>query len=107
MTEETEGAMRRLGTAAVLTAMSMMLPVAGSAQTMAPREAPAKTLPVPTTVSPELQAIIAQPLRAGWDTPPTTKEGWAALVKQLEADGRGRDAADGGPAACLDPAVHN
>ena len=51
---------------------------------LAPREVPAKTVPVPNTVSSELQALIAQPLRAGWDTPPTTPDGWAQLVKQLE-----------------------
>lgn len=42
------------------------------AQTLAPREAPAKILPVPTTVSPQMQAIIAQPLRINWNKPPTT-----------------------------------
>jgi hypothetical protein len=35
--------------------------------TLAPRQVPAKTLPVPTDVSPEMQKIIAAPLRAGWD----------------------------------------
>ena len=43
----------------------------GQAQ-LAPREEPAKTLPVPGTVSPGMQAIIAQPLRANWAKPPTT-----------------------------------
>ena len=46
---------------------------------LAPRNAPAKTLPVPDTVSPAMQAIIAQPLRTNWDKPPTTPEGWKAL----------------------------
>lgn len=54
---------------------------------LAPRNIPAKSVPVPSTVSPEMQAIIAQPLRNAWDTPPTTPEGWTALVKQLEATG--------------------
>ena len=49
------------------------------------RDVPAKSIPVPGTISPELQAVVAQPLRAGWNTPPTTPEGWAQLVKQLEA----------------------
>lgn len=48
---------------------------------LAPREVPAKTIPVPDTVSPELQQLIAQPLRSGWDTPPTTPEGWKALAE--------------------------
>ena len=50
-----------------------------------PREEPAKTIPVPSTVSPAMQAVIAQPLRTNWDKPPTTPEGWTELVKTLEA----------------------
>ncbi len=57
-----------------------------AAQTaLPPRDVPAKTIPVPSTVSPGMQAVIAQPLRANWDKPPTTPEGWTELVKQLEA----------------------
>lgn len=48
---------------------------------LAPREVPAKTIQVPGTVSPELQQIIAQPLRAGWDTPPKTPDGWKQLAE--------------------------
>lgn len=48
---------------------------------LAPRQVPAKTIPVPNTVSPELQAIIAQPLR--------TALGHAADdARRLEAAGR-------------------
>ncbi|MGI3899976.1 MAG: alpha/beta hydrolase [Janthinobacterium lividum] len=54
---------------------------------LAPRDVPAKTLPVPDTVSPELQAIIAQPLRNGWNTPPTTPDGWRQLAASTEATG--------------------
>jgi monoterpene epsilon-lactone hydrolase len=50
---------------------------------LAPREVPAKTIPVPNTVSPELQQIIAQPLRSGWNTPPTTAEGWKQLAESI------------------------
>lgn len=46
---------------------------------LAPREVPARVIPVPNTVSPELQQLIAQPLRAQWNTPPTTPEGWKQL----------------------------
>ena len=53
--------------------------------TLAPREVPAKTIPVPNTVSPELQQIIAQPLRTAWNTPPTTPEGWKQLAESLRA----------------------
>jgi monoterpene epsilon-lactone hydrolase len=48
---------------------------------LAPREVPAKTIPVPNTVSPELQQIIAQPLRSGWNNQPTTPEGWKQLAE--------------------------
>ncbi len=73
----------------------LLFPLAAAAQAPAPaasapaplagRDVPARTVPVPGTVSPALQAVIAQPLRAGWDTPPTTPEGWTQLVGQLEA----------------------
>ncbi len=52
---------------------------------LAPREVPAKTIPVPNTVSPELQQIIAQPLRTAWNTPPTTPEGWKELAESIRA----------------------
>ena len=45
---------------------------------LAPRDVPAKSLPVPGNVSPEMQSIIAQPLRTDWDNPPTTPDGWRA-----------------------------
>jgi acetyl esterase/lipase len=73
---------------AIAVALLLFAPQAqAQAQTLAPRNIPAKTVLVPGTVSPEMQAIIAQPLRNGWDTPPTTPEGWTQLVKQLEATG--------------------
>jgi len=34
--------------------------------TLAPREAPAKSLPVPTDVSPGMQKFIAAPLNPAW-----------------------------------------
>ena len=52
---------------------------------LAPRDVPAKSIPVPTTVSPELQKIIAQPLRTAWDTPPKTPEGWKQLAETIRA----------------------
>ena len=69
---------------------AMCLSPAGGAVAQAspmPREVPAKTIPVPDTVSPALQAVIAQPLRAGWNTPPTTPEGWRQLAGSSEASG--------------------
>ncbi|MBE7243682.1 MAG: alpha/beta hydrolase [Actinomycetospora chiangmaiensis] len=52
---------------------------AQEAAPLAPREVPQKSIPVPDTVSPAIQAIIAQPLRKNWDAPPTTPEGWKQL----------------------------
>ena len=51
------------------------------------RDVPAKSLPVPGTVSAGLQAVIAQPLRTNWDHPPTTPEGWAELAANTEKAG--------------------
>lgn len=45
-----------------------------------PREVPARALPVPDTVSPELQARIAVGLAHGWDEVPADAAGWRALA---------------------------
>jgi epsilon-lactone hydrolase len=37
-------------------------------------EVPARTLPVPDTVSPQVQKLIAAPLRPGWNVLPKTGE---------------------------------
>ena len=55
--------------------------VAQTAPTLAPRDVPARSIPVPTTVSPQVQQLIAGPLRPGWNTPPTTPEGWKQLAE--------------------------
>ena len=52
---------------------------------LAPREVPAKSLPVPTDVSPGMQAIIAAPLRAGWDVLWKTGEEWRAAANTAAA----------------------
>jgi acetyl esterase/lipase len=52
---------------------------------LAPREVPARSIPVPNTVSPELQQVIAQPLRPGWDAPPSSAEGWKQVAEALRA----------------------
>ena len=68
----------RFVTAAILACLAG--PSAAWAQAApSPREVPAKTIRVPDTVSPALQAIIAQPLRTNWDKPPTTPDGWKQL----------------------------
>ncbi|MQT12395.1 alpha/beta hydrolase [Segnochrobactrum spirostomi] len=43
-----------------------------------PRPIPARDLPVPTTISPELAAYVAMPYPADWDTIPTDAAGWRA-----------------------------
>src|SRR5271154_456083 len=71
---------------AVAAAAFMLLAPAAMAQTtLAPRNEPAKTIPVPSDVSPQLQAGSAQPLRAGWDTAPTTPQGWQQLSDKRAA----------------------
>lgn len=45
------------------------------------RMVPARSLPVPTTVSRALQARIGDPLAPGWDAVPTDAAGWRALAK--------------------------
>src|SRR5256714_6703370 len=46
----------------------------------AARELPAKTVPVPDTVSPQMQKQIAAPLTPTWNVIPTTAEGWKEQV---------------------------
>ena len=48
-------------------------------------QVPARTVPVPTDVSPELQKIIAAPRRAGWDKLWKTGEEWRAAANELAA----------------------
>ena len=52
------------------------------AQTPAPepREVPAKTVPVPDTVSPQMQKLIGAPLASTWNVIPKTAEEWKAQV---------------------------
>lgn len=44
-------------------------------------DVPARTLPVPDTVSPQVQKLIAAPLRAGWNVLPKTGEEWVPIVE--------------------------
>ncbi len=56
--------------------------------TLAPRQVPAKTVPVPTDVSPELQKLIAAPLNPAWNVLWKTGEEWraAANVRAAQVD---------------------
>jgi len=59
---------------------------------MPPREVPARTIPVPETVSPQMQKLIAAPLTPTWNVIPQTPEAWKAQVNAvtLEASTRTR-----------------
>jgi epsilon-lactone hydrolase len=65
--------------------LMLLAPAAMAQTTLAPRDVPAKTIPVPSDVSPQLQAVIAQPLTSGWNTPPTTPQSWQQLSDKLAA----------------------
>ena len=52
---------------------------------LSPRQVPAKSLPVPTDISPGMQAIIASPLRAEWDVLWKTGEEWRAAANVAAA----------------------
>jgi monoterpene epsilon-lactone hydrolase len=64
---------------------------AARAQTPAPqaqsgaREVPARTIPIPDTVSPQMQAIIAQPYNPSWNVVPKTADEWKAIVAKNAA----------------------
>jgi acetyl esterase/lipase len=45
---------------------------------LAPRDVPARTIPVPTDVSPQIQALIARPINPMWRTIPRSAAEWAA-----------------------------
>jgi epsilon-lactone hydrolase len=49
-----------------------------------PRTVPGRTIPVPGTVSPQLQATIAAPFRIpAWDADPKSAAEWKALISKL------------------------
>jgi monoterpene epsilon-lactone hydrolase len=56
------------------------LALAASAAFAQTRDVPARSVPVPDTVSPQMQKIIAAPLPATWNVIPDTAAGWKAQV---------------------------
>jgi epsilon-lactone hydrolase len=70
---------RQCGLAGVAVAMAIAAPHA-VAQTAVPalREVPARNIPVPDTVSPQMQKIIAAPISPNWNVFPKTGEEWKA-----------------------------
>jgi len=69
---------RVAATVAVALASATLPPA--SAQPLRPRDVPARSVPVPLTVSPQMQKIIAAPLRQNWDVLPKTGEEWRATA---------------------------
>ena len=49
-------------------------------EALTPRDVPAKTIPVPSSVSTQIQALIAAPLRPGWNVLPESPDQWRATV---------------------------
>src|SRR5579872_1255116 len=47
---------------------------------LAPRNMAARTIPVPDTVSPQMQKLIAAPLNPTWNLIPKTADEWKAQV---------------------------
>lgn len=70
-----------LATAAAATALARV--ASSAAQTPAPatpRIVPARPLPAPDTISPQLRVHVAPPPAPGWDMVPKTAEEWRGLV---------------------------
>lgn len=70
---------------AALCAAAVLPPLYAQDKSLAPRQAPAKTLPVPTDVSPEMQKLIAAPLRQDWDAQWKTGEDWRKVADAAAA----------------------
>jgi len=49
------------------------------------RQVPAKVIAVPDTVSPQMQAIIAQPYNPNWNVVPTSTAEWKAIIDKAAA----------------------
>jgi len=47
----------------------------------APRQLPARTMPVPSTVSPPIQKVVGEPISSNWAVLPKSADEWKALVK--------------------------
>jgi epsilon-lactone hydrolase len=65
-------------------ALSPRAGVAQSGEAVA-LQVPAKSVPVPSTVSPQLAKIVGAPLRNGWDNLPKTGEEWVPIVQATAA----------------------
>jgi len=70
--------MRRLNARLIL--ISAFLTTLMAQNSLPPRDVPARTIPVPDTVSPQMQKLIAAPLSPTWNVIPKTAEEWKAQV---------------------------
>ncbi len=88
---------RRMGTPVHAGLLAMLLGVAGCAApppmataTATPpagtRQVPARDILVPTTVSPQMAAIIGQPYNPNWSVVPKTSAEWKAIIDKAAAD---------------------
>jgi epsilon-lactone hydrolase len=57
-----------------------------AAQTFAPRSVPARTIPVPDDVSPQLQKIIAGPVSTSTSSVPKTSEEWKNFIRSINEE---------------------
>ena len=74
-----------LATPALLVFAVLAAPIASAQGTPPGREVPARMLPVPTTVSPQMQKIIGTPINPNWKVIPQTPEEWKAQVAKAAA----------------------
>ena len=73
------------GLVSLVALVALAVPMAGAQGTPPGNEVPARTLPVPTTVSPQMQKIIGTPINPNWKVLPQTPAEWKAQVAQLAA----------------------
>ena len=66
--------------AAVLPAVQPMTPAAAQSGPPSTREVPARSIPVPDTVSPQMQAVIARPFNPAFNLVPETTIDWKKRV---------------------------
>jgi len=74
-----------LATPALLAIVVLAAPIASAQGTPPGREVPARMLPVPPTVSPQMQKIIGAPINPNWEVIPQTLEEWKAQVAKAAA----------------------
>ncbi len=77
---------RAVGACVAGLALSLVSAVHAAAQTPPPRELPARTIPVPETVSPQMQKIIGAPINPNWNVFPKTAADWKKQVDAAAAE---------------------